>query len=180
MSEDPKFMTGSFSRFDIDQRGLANCWWVHQPQEAVLSVYIEDSVEIRFGSCALLLDKSWFKIMNLHVHERKVTQWPPGNARFDFDDTSQFHNPVMHKDDYFWLFFYQNLPYSATYQTYSKFSRECYGDIHFLLWATHFNKIAKNLIIEQHLFEYKPVAQRQEMVIGTLALLWNFLMVAVK
>ena len=26
----------------------------------------------------------------------------------------------------------------------------------------------------------KPVAQRQEMVIGTLALLWNFLIVAVK
>ena len=47
------------------------------------------------------------------------------------------------------------LPYSATYQSYGKFSRECNDDIHFLLWAMHLKKPAKNLIIEQHLYEYK-------------------------
>ena len=30
------------------------------------------------------------------------TQWPPGNAKFDVDDTSQLHCPVMHKDEIGW------------------------------------------------------------------------------
>ena len=34
---------------------------------------------------------------------------------------------------------------------------------------------SKYLIIEQHLYKYKPVAQRQEMVSGTLALLSGLL-----
>ena len=29
-------------------------------------------------------------------------QRPPGNARFDSDDTSQFHFPAMHKDEFWW------------------------------------------------------------------------------
>ena len=37
---------------------------------------------------------------NMRSHEANLrllgAQWPPGNARFDFDDTSQFHHPVMH------------------------------------------------------------------------------------
>ena len=36
-----------------------------------------------------------------------------------------------------------------------KFSRKCNGDIHFLLRAMHLKKMAKNLKIEQHLYEYK-------------------------
>ena len=37
---------------------------------------------------------------NDHDSSRNLAQWPPGNARFDFDDTSQFHHPVMHKDEF--------------------------------------------------------------------------------
>ena len=55
----------------------------------------------------------------------------------------------------FWLFFVWYPPYSATYQSYGKFSKEYNGDIYFLLWAMHLKEIAKNLIIEQHLYEYK-------------------------
>ena len=55
----------------------------------------------------------------------------------------------------FLWFFFQYLPHSATYQTCSKFSREFNGDIHFLLETMWLKKIGKNLIIEQHLYEYK-------------------------
>ena len=32
--------------------------------------------------------------------EMTTSQWPPGNARLDFDDTSQFHYPGMYKDEF--------------------------------------------------------------------------------
>ena len=52
-------------------------------------------------------------------------------------------NDFLQKNAILWFFDNWYFPYSATYQTYSKFSRECNGDIHFLLWAIHLKKIAK-------------------------------------
>ena len=42
-------------------------------------------------------------------------------------------NDFLQKNANFWFFVYLYFPYSATYQTYGKFSRKCNGDIHFLL-----------------------------------------------
>ena len=36
----------------------------------------------------------------ISTSKNSPSQWPSGNARFDFDGTSQFHHPVMHRDEF--------------------------------------------------------------------------------
>ena len=81
--------------------------------------------------------------------KRKIVKNPFIHHSFEAMNDFSLKNAV------FWIFNDWYFPHSATYQTYSKFSREYNGDIRFLLWAMHLKKIAKNLIIEQHLYEYK-------------------------